>query len=200
MLKNVTFSRHYQLEFPYDNLRNLNLTQYKALTEGKADPSIKSDISSYLENTLVKENLINFEIILTSELLRTKETAKAIDKHFSLALTIEANNIFNEIPSEFTRDLSEEEYLKIKEGGKVENFKKRVLNKEQKIEKLKEIDIFLKQRRETEILVISHSFLIGQLNYFYNIIHRDVDRYSEFESEKYEIGGYLKGFSVEIEY
>jgi len=200
MSKNVTFLRHYQLEYPYDNWRNLSLAQYKSLVEGKADPRIKSDNSSYLEKNIVRNHLTNYEIILTSDLLRTKQTAETINKYFSLGLTIESNHIFNEIPSKFTRDFTEEEFLQMKEGKRVQDYKKRVLNKDQKIERLKDIDLFLKQRKEKEILVISHSSLIGQLNYFYNIICRDYNRYSEQDADKYEIGGFIKGFSVEIEY
>ena len=195
MIKNITFLRHYKLEYPYDDKANMNLEEYKSLTEGTIDPNINSDIFEFLIKNFNKDSFNKYEIIFTSDYLRTKETAESINNYFSLGLKIEPNRILNEIPSRFIRDFKEKDYLQIQQGNRIEKYKERVLNKKQKIKRLKEIDKFLQERKEKSILIISHSYLIGQLNYFYNIINRNTDKYSEIDSEQYEIGGYLQGFS-----
>lgn len=194
MIKNISFLRHYKLEYPYDNKKNMDLEQYKSLTESKVDPNINSDIFDFLKKNFNKDSFNKYEIIFTSDYLRTQQTAESINKYFSLELNIEPNKIFNEIFSRFIRDFKEKDYLQIQQGNRVQKYKERVLNKKQKIKRLKEVDKFLQERKEKNILIISHSYLIGQLNYFYNIINRNTKEYSEIDSEQYEIGGYLQGF------
>jgi len=200
MTKAITFLRHYKLAYPFDNWRNMNLSQYTLLTEGKINPKIDTDIYNFLSKNFTKDQFKDYEIVLTSDFIRTNETAEAIIQHFSLGLDIESNPLLNEIPSKITSKLSEEYFLQMKHNQRLSINKRRILDRKKKIKRLTDIDTFVRAQPQNNILIISHSYLIGQLNYFYNILQKNLDSYIESDADKYEVGGYIKGFSIKTDY
>lgn len=184
MPKQLTFLRHYKLEYPFDDASNMSFDNYVALAEGRVDPHINDDIDKYLNDNSKTIDFSNYDLILTSNTHRGIETALHIKQLYSLNIEILQNELFNEIPS-------------IVEGSNRSNIKKhRALDGEGKINRIKDIDKYLNGREEKSILIISHSYLIGQLNYFYNILNCDIKKYDEVQADFFEIGGYLKGFTV----
>lgn len=184
MPKQLTFLRHYKLEYPFDDASNMSFDNYVALAEGRVDPHTNADLNQYLNDNFKKIDFSEYDVILTSNTNRGIETAQHIKQFYSLNIEIIPNELFNEIPS-------------IVEGSDKSNVRKhRVLDKEGNIKRIKDIDKYLNKREEIDILIISHSYLIGQLNYFYNILNRDIKKYDEVQADSFEIGGYLKGFTV----
>lgn len=196
MAKKLTFLRHYKLQVPFDNWRNMSLMEYIDFTEGRSDPSIDSNIQSYLKRTFSRDDLVNYQIIITSNRTRTAQTAESIKDYFHLDIPIVSSSLFDEIPSIILRRPTAKEWSLMVNSDKLNIDKRRVLNREEKIKRLENIDYFIQNLAFEDILVISHSYLIGQLNYFYKVINRIKENFEEEQANKYEIGGYLNGFQT----
>lgn len=195
-MKKITFLRHYKLEFPYDDWKNENYNEYIRFIEGKVNPHIQREtISSFIETELSDFDINQFELIITSNLFRTIETAEALQRYYKSNIEIVHENLFTEIPSRIIGEFTTEMFNEMKLIGKQAVKRERVLNTEQKVQRLKEIDKFLNQI-DNNVLVISHGYLIGLLNYYYNIIGQDVSNFDDKVCDNYELGGYIKGFTV----
>jgi hypothetical protein len=106
--------------------------------------------------------------------------------------------VFDEIPLKILDDFTEAEWEGVKKKGVLNVKKVRVLTDQEKLKRIKEIDKYLLKLSGKEILVISHSYLIGLLNYWFNVAKRDLGSFNFNEMEKHEIGGVLKGFTISI--
>ena len=193
--KTIIFLRHYSLKFPYDHWTNMSLRDFLDLSEGRADPEIGHDITNFL-STYDQIKLGNPNIIYTSTFRRTQQSATAIRSFLKINVPIVQNSLFNEIPSKVLTVPTDEEFNSMKRIGKLSIKKERVLGPRKMLERLTNIRDFLTATSETEILCISHSYLIGQINYFFNVIHGNVNEYDPGEAIKYERGGVLEGTTL----
>jgi len=194
MVKCVKFIRHYKLAYPFDHWSSMSLQQFPDLNTGKTDPEIDSSINNYLKEN--KLDFSNFEVVLTSSKRRTKETAEAINRYSGKPLEIIPLSCLDEIPSRFVKIPADEEFEEMKQKSALNINKERVLNKDKKIKRIEEIEKEISKLSYSRILVISHSYLIGLLNYWFNIINRDKKRFDVVKADKHEIGGVMEGFEV----
>jgi phosphohistidine phosphatase SixA len=173
----------------------MNASEFLDLTEGRANPGIEKDsVEKFLFSEF--EYSPDWEIILTSNKLRTIESAKSIKKYFNLDIPIVSDDLFDEIPSKVFNPPKESDWSEMKRNGSAHLDKKRVLDTAGTLERIMEIEEYIKNIKAEKILVVSHSYLIGQLNYWFNFIDRDANMFDSEVAKKYEIGGYLKGFKI----
>lgn len=174
----------------------MSWTEFKRLTEGFADPCISLiGLEESIKDELQQGD---FELIITGTNRRTSETGKYIKKYLLMKSTLIQKELFNEIPSRIDTNLSDHEYRVMKNSGELRIQKHRVLSSKDTYALILKIHNFIKYLKVRSVLVISSSYLIGQLNYFYNYFDLKDQIFDIYVGEKYEIGGWLKGFEVNI--
>lgn len=195
-MKKIQFVRHYRLETAFANWKTITWNNFKLLTEGRADPDISYD---GIENVITEEiKLTTVDQVITGTKIRTINTANKIIKHLQLSPEVLSNQLIDEIPSVIEQNISEDQFKSMQRNGKLEVNKHRILNDEESLDRLLRIDGLIRNSKHNNILIVSSSYLIGLLNYFYNFF----EHYQNFrvkEAKKYEIGGWLKGFSIQID-
>lgn len=195
-MKTVKFIRHYKLEPSFNNWKVMTWENFKSLTEGNADPDISYDgIENVIKSEIISNNI---EQIITGTKLRTINTADKIIKHLHLSINIYSHHLFDEIPSIIEQNVSESQFKSMQENGRLEIIKHRTLNNKESLVRLQLIDEFIRNSIYNNILIVSSSYLIGLLNYFYYFFDK-TQKFNIEEAKKYEIGGWLKGFDIKID-
>jgi broad specificity phosphatase PhoE len=174
----------------------MSIDEFADFNEGKLDPKIDSSINSFLsDNPLM---IGKPELIVASTWRRTVETAKAINKFWGDGLPILSSALFDEVSSKVVVRPTAKEWEAMRTKGVLEVKKIRSMNNEGKRRRVLEIDRFLENLPYDRILVVSHSYLIGLLNYWFKVAKRNTKSIDENELEKHEIGGVLDGFSATL--
>ena len=75
-------------------------------------------------------------------------------------------------------------------------YKNRILSSQDTLKLVLKINEYLTNVGYENILVVSSSYLIGQLNYFYNYFDIKKEIFDIEIGKKHEIGGWLKGFEI----
>lgn len=197
-MKKVTFLRHYKMEYPFDWWRNMTLQQYLNLGAGKTDPDINNDIEDYVTEHLNLKEFSSIEKIISSPSKRTINTAKYLNNNLKLDLQIETSDLFREITWKPIKQVTEEDFEGMKKVGKIEIKTARDLSPLELIDQVKSIFDFLQDQPEDQILVITHSFLIAVINYYSNNKDKISADLTIEQIKKYEVGGYLKGITINI--
>ena len=174
----------------------MSLGQFKDLTEGSANPGISMDgLADTINSEIAGER---YELIVTGTKRRSIETGQKVKELRQIPAAILKEEMFDEIPSVIDQEISVEQFNLMKSRRKLEVKTHRILLNSEVLNRIEVIEGFLKSRREDRVLVISSSYIIGVLNYWFNVIGRDRDRFDAQEGGLYEIGGWLKGIQVTI--
>jgi len=195
-MKRVSFIRHYRLAIPFDHWSHMSLKEFVDLTEGRADPEIETGFGpEFLE---LPRDIKSAEFLLVGTKKRTQQSAIAINKFLNLNIPTISSLLFDEIPSRILTIPTEREFETMKTKEKLTVKKQRVMGNEDKVIRLMEIDKYLSELPYSQILVISHSYLIGLLNYWFNIIKRRPKSFDGKMADNHEIGGWLRGFDFQF--
>ncbi len=194
-MKQLAFIRHYKLAYPFDHWSNLTVKQFVNFTEGRIDPEIDQSLGKFLVNNPLSKTA---DLIICGSLRRSIQTAEIISKSFANNPPLISNQLFDEIPQIIMEKLSEPQFEAMKLNKKLQVKKKRVLNTREKLSRIMKIDNYLATLPESKILIVTHSYLIGLLNYWYAVIDRNRTTFNVNDAEHNELGGVLKGFTVRI--
>ncbi len=176
-MKIIKFIRHYhKLESPYLDGRNISYQAFVELSLGKVDPSINADLADEARKIYAKDAFANTELILTSPLKRTEETATVLKSVFNIDAPIKVNKSLAEMfwnPASmiseggFLTALSENK-LDLKEA-RVKHFLDGTAPKtlDDGLNQLRGLEEELTEYQQQKILCVTHSFFLKLLKLYF---------------------------------
>lgn len=201
-MKRIRFIQHYKLEPPYDHWTHLTLQQSARLGRGEVSPHIHKDIDLHL-NSLDVSAFTWVDHIITSPTTRALETARAIKKHFSLSVQIQEDSNIQETNWDISQFLTEDQYDQAKRLEKYavgdrrhEAFiqGKTQVTLEETLSRLNEFKSTLQQITHSNILCVTHSYLMKIIYLYFLNGMEDKSKYTPEMLRNPVRVGYLDGF------
>lgn len=203
-MKKVQFIRHAKLEKQYSDYSKLMFNELCDLATKRIDPNInKKSTSTVLKKELLKK-INNIDLILCSQSLRTKQTAKLIKKTFKLQKVIikptkNLNEIYFDPKALITKKVVGYGFKEIREflfKGMLNNCGADSVNFT--FERIKNLEQELKHYSQKNILCITHSFYMRVLRIYFLEKIRASESINEQMFKNSTDHDYLKGFKTHI--
>lgn len=177
MLKSVKFIRHYhRLESPYLDGKNISYQAFVELSLGKVDPSINADFADEAPIIYPKDAFADTELILTSPLKRTKETATVLKSVFNIVAPIKVSKNLTEMFWNPASMISEDGFLTALSENKLDLKEARVTQfldgtapktLDDGLNQLRGLEEELTEYQQQKILCFTHSFFLKLLKLYF---------------------------------
>lgn len=177
MAKIVRFIRHYhKLESPYLDGKNISYQAFVELSLGKVDPTINTDFADEAPKIYPKDAFADTELVLTSPLRRTRETADILINVFNINAPIQTSKNLTEMFWNPASMISEDDFVTTLAENKLDLTEARVgqfingtapktLN--DGLSQLRGLEEEFTGCRQQSILCITHSFFLKLLKLYF---------------------------------
>ncbi|MBD3366382.1 hypothetical protein GF360_03545 [candidate division WWE3 bacterium] len=173
----VKFIRHYKyLEKPFDDWTEITLEQYNDLASGKIDPTIRKDFNIYLAKNYTKSSFDHYDLFLTSNLRRCIDTGNGIKETFQLKVPIIESKYLEEVFWSPKSMINKKAFIMSQKSGKLDLYDQRLSqfmsgrapkDISDTFKQLRSLENLLSERRKTNILCITHSFLLKMISLYF---------------------------------
>lgn len=206
-MKNILFLQHYKMKFPFDHWTNMSYGESVRLSRGEASIGINDDVYEYFNLNYTNKDFAQYDAILTSPVLRAKETAQFLKTNVLPLVPILVNKNLTEVTWDLSSFLTEEVYEKSRTKGSYDIGTQRIdafingtalTTLKEVDERIRELRSDLLKLKHENIICITHSFLMKVLYlYFIKGLNgssiKSIDFLSEFPIK------YLKGFEAQLD-